>query len=90
MTTDPNFPRFPYYGQPIDMQLSILGSVSENLPANIGDQAVWMQRWGWIPKYHGALYAGATPDVSGHTPISTIQPPGVTVPQVIPRTELHL
>ena len=47
-------PQFPMYGQPIDMKITISGSVSENVPADVSDQAAWMRHWGWIPKYHGS------------------------------------
>ena len=51
---DPNQTRFPFFGQPIDLKITILGSVSEARPAQITSQAAWMQRWGWIPRYHGS------------------------------------
>ncbi len=60
-------PQFPMYGQPIDMKITITGSVSENVPADISDQAVWMQHWGWIPKYHGSPPA-TTDDVASPHP----------------------
>ena len=46
-------PLFPFYGQPIDMKITVAGAVAENLPANIADQSAWMLKWGWIPKVHG-------------------------------------
>jgi hypothetical protein len=46
--------RFPFYGQPVDLQITIDGSVAENVPANVSDQAAWMEKWGWIPAYHGS------------------------------------
>jgi len=55
--------RYPFYGQPIDLQITVDGAVSENIPADISDQAAWMQKWGWIPRYHG----GDTNDVSPHS-----------------------
>ena len=60
---DPNQTRFPFFGQPIDLKITILGSVSEARPATITAQAAWMQSWGWIPRYHGSvtfLPAGGT------------------------------
>ncbi|HEX5324458.1 MAG TPA: hypothetical protein VFW40_11770 [Capsulimonadaceae bacterium] len=57
--TDPSFPRFPMNGQPVDMQISVFGTVSENLPADIGDQAAWELKWGWIPTFHGSMYTGS-------------------------------
>jgi hypothetical protein len=53
--------RYPFYGQPIDLQITIDGAVSENIPANISDQSAWMQKWGWIPHYHGSDLNEVTP-----------------------------
>ncbi|MDR3710015.1 MAG: hypothetical protein P4L33_17105 [Capsulimonadaceae bacterium] len=78
-TTDKDFPA---YGQPVDLKITIYGSVSENLPADIADQQAWMQKWGWIPQYHGAdCYTGtslpsphyATGGVNGVAPGLTFQ-----------------
>ena len=53
--------RFPFYGQPLDLKITVVGAVSEARPADIAAQAAWMQRWGWIPKYHGSIaVAGGT------------------------------
>lgn len=52
--------RFPFFGQPIDMKIIISGAVSEARPADISAQNAWMQRWGWIPQYHGSLVPGST------------------------------
>jgi hypothetical protein len=54
--TDQHKMRFPFYDQPIDLKITIYGSVSEARPADIGAQAAWMKRWGWIPQYHGSLF----------------------------------
>jgi type II secretory pathway pseudopilin PulG len=48
------YDQFPFYGQPIDMKVTIQGSVVENMPADIADQGAWMLKWGWIPKFQGA------------------------------------
>ncbi len=48
-------PRFPLYGQPIDMKIVIDGAVTESRPADINAQTAWMLRWGWIPQFHGSL-----------------------------------
>ncbi len=58
--------RFPLYGQPIDLKITIDGSVSEAHPADIAAQTEWMRRWGWIPQYHGSLLTGATQEFAGH------------------------
>jgi hypothetical protein len=46
-------PSFPFYGQPIDMKITIDGSVIENVTADISDQQAWMTKWGWIPRFQG-------------------------------------
>ncbi len=66
--------RFPMYGQPVDLKITISGSVSEAHPADIAAQTAWMQKWGWIPQYHGSLVVGSsgtgsstqTPEKAGH------------------------
>lgn len=50
--------RFPFYGQPIDLKITIYGAVSEARPADLSAQTEWMRKWGWIPSYHGARFPG--------------------------------
>jgi hypothetical protein len=57
-----NRSRFPMYGQPIDLKITIDGAVSEARPADISAQSAWMTKWGWIPQYHGSL----TGETAGH------------------------
>lgn len=45
--------RYPFYGQPLDVKITIFGAVAENVPASVGDVSAWMEKWGWIPPYHG-------------------------------------
>ena len=52
-------PHFPFYGQPIDMKITIDGAVSEAQPADVAEQTAWMLKWGWIPQYHGYASQGA-------------------------------
>jgi len=52
--------RFPMYGQPIDLKITIDGSVSEAHPADIAAQTAWMLKWGWIPQYHGSLVTSSS------------------------------
>ncbi|MFI5384863.1 MAG: hypothetical protein ACHQ50_01975 [Fimbriimonadales bacterium] len=47
-------PNTPFYGEPLDVKISIFGSVNENMPPPISQQAEWLKKWGWIPRYHGA------------------------------------
>ncbi|MBV9850321.1 MAG: hypothetical protein JO250_11650 [Armatimonadetes bacterium] len=51
---DVNQTRYPLYGQPIDLRITISGAVSEARPADISAQAAWMQKWGWVPRFHGS------------------------------------
>jgi len=48
------FPEAPFYGEPVDVKVEIVGSVSENMPPPISQQAEWMKKWGWIPLELGA------------------------------------
>jgi hypothetical protein len=49
-----NTPDVPFYGEPLDVRITIVGAVSENMPPPIAQQAEWIKRWGWIPRYVGA------------------------------------
>ncbi|MDQ2986673.1 MAG: hypothetical protein M3R13_08110 [Armatimonadota bacterium] len=46
-------PEYPFYAEPVDIKVTIIGSVSENFPASIADQSLWLQHWGWIPAEFG-------------------------------------
>jgi hypothetical protein len=37
----------------VDVKVTIIGSVSENFPASMADQSLWLQHWGWIPAEFG-------------------------------------
>ena len=60
--------RFPFYGQPIDLKITIDGALSEARPADIASQTAWMLKWGWIPQYHGNPIGlnGGGPENAGH------------------------
>lgn len=47
-------PEYPFYGDPLDIKVTINGSVSENFPPMMGDQEKWLEKWGWIPAEYGA------------------------------------
>jgi hypothetical protein len=47
-------PRFPFYNEPQDIRLTFFGAISENLPAEVGDQGAWLEKWGWVPRYQGS------------------------------------
>jgi len=74
---------FPFYGQPIDMKITISGAVSEAQPVDVAAQTAWMLKWGWIPQYHGYAsqgtpMAGPPLEPAGHllTDSSTMPKPG--------------
>lgn len=48
-----NTPAVPFYAEPIDVKISIVGAVSENMPAPMSQQAAWLKKWGWIPRRLG-------------------------------------
>jgi hypothetical protein len=48
------YPAFPFYRQPQDIRITFYGAITENLPAEVGDQSAWMEKWGWVPRYQGA------------------------------------
>lgn len=47
-------PRYPFHGQPLDVRITFYGAIAENLPAEIGDQGAWMEKWGWVPRFYGS------------------------------------
>ncbi len=53
MQTYGNSPEVPFYGEPLDVRISIVGSVIENMPAPLSQQAEWLKKWGWIPRRLG-------------------------------------
>ena len=46
----------PFYGEPLDVHITISGAISEAMPAPIDQQAQWIKRWGWIPAQLGCAY----------------------------------
>ncbi len=49
-----SYPETPFFGEPLDVRVQILGSVSMNMPAPISQQSEWLKKWGWIPREQGA------------------------------------
>lgn len=47
-------PSYPFFGEPVDVRITLLGSVSENLPPPMSQQTEWLKKWGWIPGVLGA------------------------------------
>ncbi len=48
-----NSPEVPFYAEPMAVRISIVGSVSENMPAPMSQQAEWLKKWGWMPRRIG-------------------------------------
>lgn len=46
----------PFYGEPADVKIDIVGSVSENMPPPMSQQAEWLKKWGWIPTKAPSAY----------------------------------
>lgn len=65
-------PTYPFYREPMDVRITVFGAVAENLPAQVGDQGAWLEKWGWVPRYYGSsgLPAG-NPQVTRHGPLAT-------------------
>jgi len=49
-----SYPETPFYGEPLDVRVQIIGSVSMNMPVPISQQSEWLKKWGWIPREQGA------------------------------------
>ena len=47
-------PQFPFHGEPMDIRITFYGAIAENMPAEIGDQGAWLEKWGWVPRYYGS------------------------------------
>jgi hypothetical protein len=45
---------YPFYRQPMDIRITFFGAISENTPAEIGDQNAWLEKWGWAPNFFGS------------------------------------
>ena len=48
-----SYPETPFFGEPLDVRVQIIGSVSMNMPAPISQQSEWLKKWGWIPREQG-------------------------------------
>ncbi|NUQ70896.1 MAG: hypothetical protein HUU17_08755 [Chthonomonadales bacterium] len=58
----------PFYGEPIDCRITIVGAISENRTASISDQAAWMQLWGYIPQRYGSTGLSPTSTTPSEVP----------------------
>jgi hypothetical protein len=53
-------PYTPFYGEPLDVKVNVLGAVAENMPPPIAQQSEWLKKWGWMPTKVGSLFNPAT------------------------------
>lgn len=49
-----SLPETPFYAEPLDVRITILGAVSQNMPAPVSFQTETLKRWGWIPSEIGS------------------------------------
>ncbi len=54
------FALYPFYNEPYDCRITVVGAIAENRTASIADQAAWMQLWGYVPETMGST--GASPN----------------------------
>lgn len=47
-------PAFPFYGEPLDIKITVDGAISENVPASDADVDAWLRKWSNIPEKYGA------------------------------------
>lgn len=47
-------PAFPFYGEPLDIKITIDGAVAENMPAAASHVDEWMRHWSNIPVNYGS------------------------------------
>jgi hypothetical protein len=75
-------PEMPFYGEPLDVRVQIVGSVSENTTPPIATQSEWLKKWGWIPRTLGAT---TTRIPNQHVPAATrTTDPGLTSTLYVP------
>ncbi len=55
-------PETPFFGEPLNVRISILGAISENMPVSMSERSEWQRKWGWMPRFIGGsgLPAGST------------------------------
>jgi hypothetical protein len=60
-----SYPAMPFFGEPLDVRVVVLGAISENMPLPMSQQAEWLRKWGWIPRTIGS---SGTRIPSSHVP----------------------
>jgi hypothetical protein len=70
-----NAPEVPFYGEPLDVRVQVIGSVSENMPPPLSVQSNEYSKWGWIPVSSGAPIDASAAN-GGQASIPTQHNPG--------------
>lgn len=52
-------PEVPFFGEPLNVRVSIIGAISENMPVPMSERAEWLKRWGWMPRFIGGAGAAS-------------------------------
>jgi len=75
-------PEAPFYGEPLDIRVTIFGSITQNKPVPASMQAEWAKKWAWIPREQGST-GRLIP--SSHVPVGyNITTPGPTFTEWVP------
>lgn len=80
---------FPFYGEPIDCRITIVGAIAENRTASIADQAAWMQIWGYIPQTYGSTGQSPTSTTAAEVPREHLYATDVGMPTGNPSSDDH-
>ncbi len=64
-------PGAPFYGEPIDVKINIVGSIAENMPPAISAQSEWMKKWGWMPTKQPGAY-NTTTGAQSYIPVNHV------------------
>jgi hypothetical protein len=72
-------PITPFYGEPLDIRIRIIGSIAENMPAPMSQQAQWLQKWGWIPAELGGTGRSIPRTHFGSSDPSAVYVPNLTL-----------
>ena len=68
-----NRPSVPFFGEPLNCRVSIIGSVSENMPVPMSERAEWLKKWGWMPRFIGGAGGSGNPSDPPVTTLNEIQ-----------------
>ena len=79
-------PYAPFYAEPADIKINIVGSIAENMAPPLAQQAEWQKKWGWIPTKQAGVFNGAT-GASRFIPVSHVSDWTKANPAARPFTE---